>query len=32
MEIITVKGLHFQYEKEPVLKDVNFQISHGEFI
>ncbi|MCL2398113.1 MAG: ATP-binding cassette domain-containing protein [Defluviitaleaceae bacterium] len=32
MEIITVKSLYFQYEKEPILKNVSFDVKKGEFI
>lgn len=32
MEIITVSELHFQYNNEPILKDVSFQVNRGEFI
>lgn len=32
MEIITVKSLYFQYEKEPIIKNVSFNVKKGEFI
>lgn len=32
MEIIRVNGLCFQYENEPVLQDVSFNVKRGEFV
>ena len=32
MKIITANELHFQYNNEPILKNVSFQVNRGEFI